>query len=157
MSGLSDDDRQRLADEHLAEVLKILKERYDNGDKTTLLSAMHHCALMRKLWPEWLRLAFLRAYETATAYDIKSWDEAFGLPHPKGTHHDKEKKHRELAFLIWECVQRLKSKGHATDKALFELVGKELGIKPGITEAIYYKKQNQELYALLDTLDAAKS
>jgi len=148
----SGDGRQRLADKHLAGVLQILKQRYDDGDNTALLSAIYHCALMRASLPEWVQLAFLQAYESATAYDVKSWDEAFGAPHPRGTHLGKEKKHARLRLLIWECVRKLKASGYAIDKGLFERIGKELDIKPGTAQAIYYKKENQEFYALLDTI-----
>lgn len=93
MNYLDDDD------EHLAETLKILKQKFDGGHKAALLVAIRYCCWMRRPLPEWARLAFLQAYDSATGFDIKSWDEVFGRPHPKGTHLAKERS-------IWQYGRR---------------------------------------------------
>ena len=57
-------------DRHLAEVLKILKERLDRGDKSALLHAIYFCGcLMNRPLPEWLRFAFWQAYEAQARFD----------------------------------------------------------------------------------------
>src|SRR5262249_61359443 len=65
-------------DTSLAEILEILHERFDNGDKSALLYAIYHCLLMKRSLPEWLRLAFLHTYEAHARFEIRSWDEVFG-------------------------------------------------------------------------------
>jgi hypothetical protein len=66
-------------DEYLAEILKILKRKFDGGHKAALLMAIRYCCWMRRPLPEWARLAFLQAYESATGFDIRS----FWPPAPK--------------------------------------------------------------------------
>jgi hypothetical protein len=78
-------------DEYLAETLKILKQKLDGGHKAALLMAIRYCCWMRRPLPEWARLAFLQAYDSATGFDIKSWDEVFGRPHPKRHASEKRK------------------------------------------------------------------
>jgi hypothetical protein len=117
-------------DKYLAEVLEILKERFEGGDKASLLEAVYRCLLMRRPLPEWLRLAFLNAYEARARFEIRSWDEVFDRPVPKSTHLEKEK----LRHLVIERVWRLKTENpeRAIDRGLFDQIGEELGI-PGST------------------------
>ena len=51
-------------DEHLAEILEILKQKFESGNKSALLNAIYRCLLMKRPLPEWLRLAFLHASRT---------------------------------------------------------------------------------------------
>jgi hypothetical protein len=86
---------------YFSEVLEILRQQLEGGDRSALLKAIYHWCLMNRPYgfvdddgkalaepqlrplPEWLRLAFVDAYESATGrYEIKSWDRAFGQPHP---------------------------------------------------------------------------
>ena len=98
--------------------LKIAKKKIEGGNKEVLLKAMHQCLIMKKPLPEWLRLAFLHAYQSAYPFEIKSWDEIFGPPHPKGAHLKTRKRHFELRFPIWSRVQELAASGEKIDKAL---------------------------------------
>lgn len=70
-------------DKYIAKYLKIAKKKIEGGNKEVLLKAMHQCLIMKKPLPEWLRLAFLHAYQSAYPFEIKSWDEIFGPPHPR--------------------------------------------------------------------------
>jgi hypothetical protein len=80
-------------DKYLAEILDILEERFNAGDKSALLYAIYHCLLMKRPLPEWLRAAFLHTYEARARFEIRSWDEVFGRPVPKSTHlEDREAK-----------------------------------------------------------------
>ena len=137
-------------DEYLAEILKILKQKFDDGNKAAVLMAIRYCCWMRRPLPEWLRLAFLQAYNSATAFDIKSWDEVFGRPHPKGTHLAKEKKYLAVRSLIWERVRASKAMGKSINKELFEGIGKDLGVAGSVTSEIYYDKDNKKIYKLMD-------
>jgi hypothetical protein len=134
---------QEDTDKYLAEVLEILKEIFEGGGKWALLDAIYYCLLLERALPEWLRKAFLGAYHSKTAYEIKSWNDAFGQPHPKGTHVDKKKRHFELRHVIVQRVEELQSE-IPVDKRLFEKIGKDLGIGGGTTVSkIYYEERRR--------------
>jgi hypothetical protein len=146
-------------DKYLSEVLEILQKRLPDGDKWALLYAIRQCLLLKRPLPEWLRLAFLRAYDSATGYEIKSWDDAFGRPHAKGTHLQKERRKLQLRFDIIRRIKELASE-MPIDERLFEKVGKELGIGGSTTvKDIYYEERRKfdemenELEQIADQLD----
>jgi hypothetical protein len=141
---------------YLAEVLEILKKRLEGGDKWALLYAIRQCLLLKRPLPEWLRLAFLSAYDSATGYEIKSWDDAFGRPHPKGSHLKKEKRNFELRQVIIQRVEALRSE-MSVDKGLFEKIGKELGISGTTVSEIYYDERSQALREMIHGLDTSEN
>jgi hypothetical protein len=140
-------------DKYLAEILEILHERFDNGDKSALLYAIYHCLLMKRPLPEWLPLAFLHTYEARARFEIRSWDEVFGRPVPKGMHLETEKRNAELRPLIIRRVQALRSE-KPIDKPLFETVGKEFGISGTTVSEIYYDERCRDLYEMIYGSDA---
>jgi hypothetical protein len=140
-------------DKHLVKILRILQKRFDNGDKSALLYAFYYCCLMKRPLPEWLRLAFLAAYHSRTGYEIKSWDDVFGQPHPKGTHIKKQKRHFELRHAIMQRVEELQSEKTPIDKKLFEKVGKDLGIGGSTTVSDIYYEERRRLKEETDRLD----
>jgi hypothetical protein len=135
-------------DEYIAEYLDVTKQNIEGGHKEVLLKAIHKCLIMRRPLPEWLRIAFLKAYESAYPFEIKSWDEIFGPPHPKGAHLKARKQHFELSYPIWSRVQELAESGEAIDKALFEKVGREFEISGTTASAIYYDENTQRFNVL---------
>src|SRR5262245_8948207 len=145
---------EKETDKYLAEVLEILKERFGGGDKSALLSAIHHCSLLKRSLPEWARLGFSNAYESATGYEIKSWDEVFGRPHPKGAHLGTERRNFKLRPIIIERVQALRTE-KPVDKALFEMIGKELGISGTTVNEIYYDERCRNLYEMIYGFDTS--
>jgi hypothetical protein len=131
-------------DKHLAEVLEILKEQFDGGDKSALLYAIYHCCLMNGPLPAWLRFAFVDAFESATGrYEIKSWNDAFGLPHPKGTHLEKEKLRRRVIERVWAL--KVEDPERPIDRGLFEQIGEELEIPAGTIDGLYYDERSRSL------------
>jgi len=136
-------------DKYLAKVLEILKESLEGGDKSALLDAIYYCCLMKRPLPEWLRLAFLGAYDSKTGYEIKSWDDAFGQPHPKSAHLKKEKRNFEIRHVIMQRVQELVSE-KPVDKELFEKIGKDLGIGGGTTVSEIYYEERRRLKEITD-------
>ena len=130
-------------DKYIAKYLKIAKKKIEGGNKELLLKAMHECLIMKKPLPEWLRWAFIRAYQSAYPFEIKSWDEIFGPPHPKGVHLKARKQHFELSFPIWSRVQELAASGEKIDKGLFEKIGKEFAVSGTTASAIYYDERTQ--------------
>jgi hypothetical protein len=104
-------------DEYLAEVLEILKEIFDGDNKWPLLDAIYRCLQLRRPVPEWLRVAFLDAYEARARFEIRSWDEVFGKPVPKGTHLETERRNAELRPLILERVKAVKAEKSQSTRA----------------------------------------
>lgn len=133
-------------DKYLAEILDILKERFEAGDRSVLLYAIYHCLLMNRPLPEWLRLQFLHTYEAHARFEIRSWDEVFGRPVSKGTHLETEERNAELRYLIIERVEALNAKG-PIDKGLFEKIGR--GLNPPLSgttvSKIYYDERTRRL------------
>jgi len=142
-------------DEYLSEVLNILKERFDGGENSALLYAIYHCLLLKRPLPEWLRLAFLHTYEAHARFEIRSWDEVFGRPVPKGAHLETEKRNAELRPLIIERVKALKGPKTPIDKNLFEEIGRKL--KPPLSGTavsdIYYDERSRELRDMIQNLE----
>ena len=145
-------------DKHLSEILEILKQKSDDGNKAAVLLAVYQCALRRKPLPEWLRAAFIYAYESAARFEIRSWDEAFGSPHnEKNVQLTPRKQHAELRYPIAFHVHRLWASGRPIDKGIFVDVAKALkkddvSIEPATVEKIYYKRGGKELHEMLRPL-----
>jgi hypothetical protein len=133
-------------DEYIASYLDIAKQKIEGGNKEVLLKTMHECLILKRQLPEWLRLAFLQAYQSAYPYKIKSWDEIFGPPHPKGAHLKTRQKHFELRSPILSRVQELAASGESIDKGLFEKIGEEFGISGTTASTIYYDEGTRLLH-----------
>jgi hypothetical protein len=123
---------------------KMLKWQFEAGDKSVLLWAIWSCLESRRPMPEWLRIAFLDAYDAAERFEIRSWDEVFGRPVPKSMHLKTEKRKEQLRWAIIARVKALKAE-RPIDKGLFEQVGKELGISGTVASDIYYDGRSREL------------
>jgi hypothetical protein len=129
------------ADKNVAEYFeKMLKRSFESGDKSTLLWTIYACLEMRRPIPEWLRVAFMNAYEAKERFEIRSWDEVFGRPVPKGTHFKPNKRDAELRLIIVEHVEALAAK-QKVNKELFKEVGKEWGINATRVSEIYYSNR----------------
>jgi hypothetical protein len=146
-----DDDKYLDNDKFIAECLATLKQKYDEGDRAAVLMAVYQCALMRKPPPEWLRTAFIEAYESATAFDIRSWDEAFGPAQEKGAHLDARKDYAKLRFPVALRVA-LRAPGEQIDPGLFEIIGFELGVGKTKVSDTYYKHGGKELHEMIEPL-----
>jgi|SRR5215510_6269817 len=146
-------------DEYLTECLQILKEKFEGGNKSALLYAIYHRLLMKRPLPEWLRLEFLHAYEAHARFEIRSWNEVFGRPVPKGTHLEIEKRNAELRPLIMERVQALKAEGRPIDKSLFEKIGRGLcpPLKGTTVSELYYDERSRELREMTYSLDTSEN
>jgi hypothetical protein len=134
-------------DKHLAKVLEILETGLEGGNKSALLYAMYHCLLMKRPIPEWLRHAFLHAYEAHARFEIRSWDEVFGPPVPGGTHLEREKRKAELRPLVLKRVRELDL---PIDRGLFEKIGEELNVPGSTIDDLYYDERSRELRELYE-------
>src|SRR5262245_36627819 len=137
-------------DKHVAEVLEILKAKLEHGDKSALLNAIYHCLLLKRPLPEWLRLIFLDLYEAHARLALRSWDEVFGPPVPKGTHLETEKRKAELRPLV---LERVRESGLPIDRGLFEKIGEELGMPGSTIDDLYYDERSRELRELYKIAD----
>ena len=123
---------------------KMLRRSFEAGDKSVLLWTINTCLELRRPIPEWLRAAFLEAYEAADRFEIRSWEEVFGRPVPKSTHLKPRKRDAALPLIILEHVEALKRAGRKVDKDLFKEVGKEWGINATRASEIYYTERRRK-------------
>jgi hypothetical protein len=126
---------------------KMSKRQFDAGDKSTLIWVIYQCLEMKRPLPEWARVAFLAACDSVAEYEIKSWDDAFGRPHPKSTHLKAEKEKEKLRWVIIMHVKNLRAEGDRIDKGLFEKIGRKLDPRRSGTtvSAIYYDWRSREI------------
>ena len=140
------------------------EERYKCGDKTEILSTLATYLglqlgvklekpisdwagqlLSKEPIPDWLCIAFLRAYKRAVFCEIDSWDEVFGPPVETETGHPARGKTRlamqrklHLKFQIYDRVEQLVAEGSPVERALFERVAADFGIGRAQAERLYY-------------------
>jgi hypothetical protein len=137
-------------DDHLFECMEIARQKYEEGNKAVLLMAIHLCFLMKKPVPDWLRLSFIEAYQQATAFNIRSWDEVFAPPVKKRTQLEKRKKYVDLRYPI--AIRVISRGAKAIDKSLFDEIGRELNISGTTASDIYYKHGGKELLEMIEPL-----
>lgn len=110
--------------------LDRLEERYDRGDKRSVLRAVQQCADHQLTMPEWVAEAVSGAIHKMEQYEVQSWDEAFGDTNPKGAHLEKARERQKLKFVVAQRMREiiLCERETAIDDALFERVAAEMGI-----------------------------
>jgi hypothetical protein len=135
----------------LFEFLETARQRFAEGDKTALLAAMHQCLLLNKPVPEWLRLAFVEAYQEATGFNIRSWDEVFGKPVESGAHLKARREYAGLRYAVAMGVA-MRAPSQKIEKGLFESIGAELGISGTKASEIYYDHGGKDLHDMLEPL-----
>lgn len=142
-----DEMLREITSQHLSE----LEQSYiDTGDGAIILEALYVCFLRDMPLPEWVQKAYLSAYRKVRQYGAGSWDEVFGRPHPKGTHLSAKRERWEKQEQVYFRVKEILKNEPETpiDAALFERVGRELGVGSKTkTEDIYYEvKKKQESF-----------
>lgn len=112
----------------------------ETGDKAAILEALSICSLSDLPIPKWCAKAYLKAYRSVRQYRAKSWDDAFGRPHPKNTKIGAKRDEREKEFILYDRVEEMKKKNPKTDKkTILERTGKELCIGEKLAEKYYYQ------------------
>jgi hypothetical protein len=127
-----------------AQALKELKIIYaDSKNPKAITEGLYYCMMNDFEVPRWLKMAYIHAFRKAKLhYEAKSWDEVFGLPHPKGTHLASKRQRREKKFAVYNEIRKIKAFNPKTpiDGYLFEKVGKKLGIGgKTLAEEYYYE------------------
>lgn len=132
--------------------LTFLQNKYEEtGSGAYVLEALDICCSDNAKPPQWVRSAFCEAYNKAkNRYEVKSWDEVFEPPHPKGSHLSTKQEHAKNLFRVFRRINEIRKDEPETpiDGYLFERVGRELGLgsKTKI-EGIYYEFKN--LYEIM--------
>jgi hypothetical protein len=125
------------------------RKSYKASDKTALLRMLVQCALFRRAMPEWASQAFILIYRAALAGGIRSWDDVFGQPWQPEKPRAQQRRVRTQArkYEVWMRVRQLHEGEDkpAIDNALFELVGRQLGIGSKSTVAALYGQVERAL------------
>ena len=78
------------------------KEQYEANP----IHGIAECLRSRITPPAWLSYAFLKQFDRVKDAQVRTWDEAFGAPYPKGVHLESIRQSREHGLLRF-LIQRL--------------------------------------------------
>jgi len=110
-----------------------------------VLAAVRVCANCDLVMPDWLVREFITRYISVLSCSVKSWDDAFGRPYPKGKHLAALRKALMNRSAVWVAVRKMHNCGRAINKKLFEEVGKPLGLGATLAEKLYYENKGLTL------------
>lgn len=112
------------------ELIELAEQFKETEDKRVLLQAISICALNDFAIPQWCASSYIKSFRDAWHYRVKSWDEAFGPLNPPYTQVETRRKERKVPLEVYLRVTEIKNNDPRIplDGALFERVGKELGI-----------------------------
>ena len=108
------------------------------GDGTVLLDAVDLCARSGAALPVWAANAFSERYSNWRQFRQRTLDEAFKTKRKHMRMSDQD----HLFWLkprIFKRVLQLRAKGLPFDGAMFEAIGKELGVSEGTVRNVLYK------------------
>ena len=115
------------------------RKRFEAGEAAALLDALDYCARSGTAMPLWLAEAYCSRYILWLTYKVKTLDQAFGAER-KGERIPERRKRLLLEPRVAMEVDKLhRQEKLPIDEALFERVGKNLSIRPGMARDIYYK------------------
>jgi hypothetical protein len=119
------------------------RERYEAGDKSAILDCLQYCLMSNPApsIPAWLRKAFCDACAHVDARLVKSWDDVFGRPVPKGWSDRRLAQERRKAAVARDICVTVTDRNHAgepIDDKLFASVGKKYGVGSTVAKEIYY-------------------
>ena len=109
------------------ELAKLERAEQDlaGGDKGAILRAVFICAGNHMAMPDWLREAFMSAYQKAKKPRAK-WDDVFGTPRKKNLKSHQVEVRGRLAPMIWVTIRDLRAKHPRKDH--FHDVANQFGI-----------------------------
>lgn len=120
--------------------VEMARKNFEQGNNAELLRAIVVCGDSGIPLPPWVVKAIGVAYRKARDLEIRSWDEVFGRPVPKGTHVASARKKPLQQLVVRLAVDESRCAGEAVDEALFEEVGKRLGMGKTKASKLYYSK-----------------
>jgi hypothetical protein len=124
-------------------------ERFDRGDNTAVLDAL---LIMAATFPAWLHTKVISALMAYRQCTVRTLDEAFGVKRPKGQHHESARDREVLRPQIIFDVYSRHAKGAPLDQAIFEEVGRNLGISGGEAIKIFGEPESDELREIVRNL-----
>lgn len=129
--------------------IKNCYQLYLEGDKRAVLHGLNLSLHNSLPIPEWIKNAYVSAYNGINHYKEKNWDAVFGKPYPKNTVIKAKKKMRDLCWKVHDRVSEIKNNNPDTpiDEYLFEQIGEEFDIKKTLASEYYY-----HIEKYLDTL-----
>jgi hypothetical protein len=138
---------EKQSDEYAAEFDHKMRTRFEGGDRTVILRYIDLCLRDKGAGaiPDWVLNEFYASMDRLYRREIKSWDEVFGHPLPKGKQLATERRKLKLAGLIWGKVYDRHEAGESITKALFNSVGKECGVSGTVAAEIYYELEKNFL------------
>lgn len=113
------------------------------GDKRALMSAIRECARCDLPLPEWAAKAYIRAFDSVLNCRVKSWDDAFGAPFPKGVQlHALRRRRLNRLRVHREVLELIKGDPlRPIDAGLFEEVGRKFHMAKTAAERLYYEAE----------------
>ena len=124
------------------EKLEALRVEYEKtNDGWHVLIAVRKCAASDLVMPDWLADAYCRRFDQVLNCQMKSWDEAFNPPYPKGTHLNRKRADRLNRFKVFNDIAEILERDPETpiNEELFERIGKKLGIGKTKANELYYE------------------
>ncbi|WP_150048682.1 hypothetical protein [Methylomonas rhizoryzae] len=120
--------------------LEDYQKGFEQGDKHLLMVAISECAVHGLVMPDWVAMGYLRGFYAVSNARLKSWDDAFERPYPKGTNLKAVRKKRELSMAVLNSINSILQSNPKTpiDSALFEQVGQEFDIGKTLAADYYY-------------------
>lgn len=129
------------------------KYRQDGGIKD-VLETIFICFVFSFPIPQWCVDAFTEAFAPVGMSQVKSWDDAFGRLHKKGTHVSANRRKETVGFAVYQEINRIRKETplRPIDEGLFEEVGQKLGIGKTLADEYYYhwKGLREEVDSLLN-------
>lgn len=121
-----------------ARSLDQLRSEHVDGSPFALLVAIERCAVHGVPLPDWAAAAFSDACTKIRRHEAASWDEALGIPHPKGQHvNDRSRARLSKRLVVYERVRKLGRLGKSITDDLFEEVGLEFGVSTAVCKNMY--------------------
>lgn len=133
---------RKVRHELLPDTFEVLRAKFEAGNERALMLAIRNCAEYGVPLPEWVSAAYIKAYDAVSGAVVKSWDDVFGVPYPKGTQLAALRKRRRLRFAVRVAVAEILREHPQTpiDEALFERVGEMFSIGKTLASDLYYMK-----------------
>jgi hypothetical protein len=121
----------------------LLDDMYHSGDKGRLLQRLAGCLRDQVPIPKWVADDFCDIVMKTYKGEFKSWDEAFGRPHPKNSQPNVQASLLNERCDVYVAVEKERMNGTPIDSALFKKIGKDLAIGGKTkTEGHYYFVKN---------------
>jgi hypothetical protein len=121
---------------------EYFEDSHNAGEPRALMEALLKCSLLKQPMPDWVAEAYQEAYKKVTTYEVRSWDDAFGQPHAKGTDLKANRKKLILSAKIFAATRARIDAGANTDLELFAAIGEEFNETYSYVRDVYYEHLN---------------